>query len=137
MKYFIIIALFCGALLANDLGWSHNYQEALEKSKKSGKLIYTLITSDSCRWCRKFESTTLQDKNITKRLYQGFEVVHLSRDRDSIPKEFQTSPVPRHYFTDAKGSILYSTLGHREVECFNSFMDNAQEKAKLNRIKEK
>lgn len=135
MKYLIIVALFCVTLLANDLGWSHNYKEALQKSKISGKLIYTLITSDSCRWCRKFESTTLQDKNITKRLYSEFEVVHLSRDRDAIPTEFETSPVPRHYFTDAKGTILYSSLGHRQIECFDSFMDNAENKYQKNKEK--
>jgi len=133
MKYFILVALFCATLLANDLAWSNDYKEALEKSKKSKKLVYTLITSDSCRWCRKFESTTLQDENILKRLYSEFEVVHLSRDRDSVPSEFETSPVPRHYFTDANGTILYSSLGHRGLECFAGFMDNAEEKYQMSK----
>jgi hypothetical protein len=101
-----------------------------EKAKKSEKIIYVLITSQSCQWCRKFEQTTLQDKEITKRLYGEFEVVHISRDKQSVPSQFETSPVPRHYFTDADGNILYSSLGHRGVECFDSFMDNAQSKTK-------
>jgi len=131
MKYFMLIALFCVTLFANELGWSHDYKQALEKSKQSGKLVYILITSDNCRWCRKFESTTLQEKIILDRLYKEFEVVHISRDRDFVPKGFETSPVPRHYFTDAKGNILYSSLGHRGVECFDSFMDNAEDKIKI------
>ena len=126
MKYVLIIALFCISLLGDDLGWSHDYKAVQEKAKKSKKLIYTLITSESCKWCRKFESTTLQDEKILQRLYAEFEVVHLSRDKDTIPAEFETSPVPRHYFTDGNGKVLYSSLGHRQTECFESFMDNAQ-----------
>jgi len=130
MKY-IFIVLFLGvSIYAQDLGWSHDYKETLQKAKKSGKLVYVLLTSDSCRWCRKFESTTLQDKDIQKRLYKEFEVVHLSRDSDFIPEKFELRPVPRHYFVDENGNILYSTLGYRKVECFNSFMDNAEEKSK-------
>ncbi|MBN2817237.1 MAG: DUF255 domain-containing protein [Campylobacterales bacterium] len=133
MKTLFALLLSFGFLFGNDLGWSHDYKTAQEKALKSKKLIYTLITSESCKWCRKFESTTLQDEKILKRLYKEFEVVHLSRDKDSIPKEFETSPVPRHYFTNAKGDILYSSLGHRGVECFESFMDNAQDDTKADK----
>jgi thioredoxin-related protein len=133
MKYLISVLLLSVALFANDLGWSHDYNATVEKAKKSKKLVYTLITSDSCRWCRKFESTTLQNEDIKKRLYEEFEVVHISRDRDEVPAGFETSPVPRHYFTNTKGEILYSSLGHRELECFFSFMDNAQNKNKTSK----
>lgn len=133
MKYFILTVLFCITLFGADLGWSHNYKEVQAKAKKSNKLIYVLITSENCRWCRKFESTTLQDEMIQERLYKEFEVVHLSRDKDNVPAAFETSPVPRHYFTDANGEIVYSSLGHRGFECFDSFMDNAQNKSKTDK----
>jgi len=50
---------------------------------------------------------------------------------DVIPKEFETAPIPRHYFTDSKGNILYNSLGHRGVECFDAFMDNAENKIEV------
>ena len=131
MKKLLLLLMITGSLFANELGWSHDYKETIEKAQKSGKLVYILITSDNCRWCRKFESTTLQDKDIQKRLYKEFEVVHLSRDRHFIPKKFETAPVPRHYFIDAKGKILYSSLGHRGVVCFDAFMDNAEDKIQV------
>jgi len=133
MKYLLIMALLSFTVFANNLGWSHSYKEVEAKAKKSQKLIYTLITSDNCKWCRKFESTTLQNDKILKRLHQEFEVVHISRDRDKVPENFETSPVPRHYFTDVEGNILYSSLGHRGIECFESFMDNAQNKTKTDK----
>jgi len=131
MRGLIFLFMIATALFSNELGWSHNYDKSLEKAKESGKLVYVLITSDNCRWCRKFENTTLQDKAILKRLYSEFEVVHLSRDRDDIPKSFETTPVPRHYFVDVNGKVLYNSLGHRGVDCFDAFMDNAQNGLKV------
>jgi len=130
MKSFIAVSLFCTVLFGADLDWSHDYEKTREQAQKSGKNIYVLISSDSCQWCRKFEETTLEIDSIKKRLYSEFEVVHLSRDRHTVPKQFETSPVPRHYFTNSKGEIIYSSLGHRQEECFESFMDNAQNKIK-------
>jgi len=131
MKSLIILTLLVGSLFASDIDWSNNYKKTLDKAKLSGKSIYILITSDNCRWCRKFESTTLQDKVILKRLYKEFEVLHLSRDRDVIPDKFEVTPVPRHYFVTSDEEILYNSLGHRGVDCFDAFMDNAQNKLKV------
>lgn len=128
MRSFVVISLVCAVLFGADLDWSHDYEKTRQKAQKSGKLIYVLITSDSCQWCREFEETTLQNKEIQKRLYSEFEVVHISRDRHTVPEMFETSPVPRHYFTDSKAEIKYSSLGHRQQECFESFMNNAQSK---------
>lgn len=133
MKYILGIILLATLLYSDNLGWSHDYKKALVDAKKHHKLVYVLITSENCKWCRKFESTTLQDKTILKRLYKEFEVVHLSREKDSVPEKFKTSPIPRHYFLDADGKVLYNSLGHRKQACFDSFMDNAENKnAKVN-----
>jgi len=131
MRYIISLLIITTALFSMDLGWSDDYKQTLKNAQKSGKLVYVLITSDNCKWCRKFEKTTLQDKEIQKRLYAEFEVVHLSRERDFIPKNFETAPIPRHYFVDAKGTVLYNSLGHRGLECFDAFMDNAQNKLEV------
>ena len=131
MKIFVAAAFFCTILLSAEMDWLHDYKVAQEKAALSKKPIYVFITSDSCKWCRKFETTTLKDKAVLKRLYAEFELVHISRDRHSTPQIFEKSPVPRHYFTDANGTILYSSLGHRGVECFDAFMDNAQKKNKV------
>ena len=133
MKYLFSIIFLSVSLFSANLDWSHDYKQGLIDAKKENKLVYILITSDACKWCRKFEATTLQDSEIKKRLYSQFITIHLSRDRDTIPKEFETAPVPRHYFTDSQGVILYSSLGHRGVVCFDAFMDNAQDKLKVSK----
>ncbi|MEA1982738.1 MAG: DUF255 domain-containing protein [Campylobacterota bacterium] len=131
MKKLIVVLLFVTSLFGADIAWPSDYKKALADAKTQNKLVYVFITSDSCQWCRKFEATTLQDEAIKKRLYSEFVPIHLSRDKHQIPKKFETAPVPRHYFTDTEGNILYSSLGHRGVECFDAFMDNAQKKIKV------
>ena len=128
MKLLLVILFLVVGLFGSELGWSSDYKQALLKAKKEHKLVYVLITSDSCKWCRKFENTTLQDKAILKRLYSEFEVVHLSRDRNKIPKGFKSAPIPRHYFVDSNGKILYSSLGYRKADYFDAFMDFAEDK---------
>ena len=129
MKIMLFLMMLIITSIAEDVHkWSHDYKSGLQEAKKEHKLLYVFITSDSCRWCRKFESTTLQDKSVLKRLHKEFVTVHLSRDRHEIPKIFQTAPIPRHYFLDAQGKILYDSLGYRGVDCFDAFMDNAEKK---------
>ncbi|MBA1438157.1 MAG: DUF255 domain-containing protein [Epsilonproteobacteria bacterium] len=132
MKKIAFVLMLVGSLLASGINWPHDYKEALKKAKKEDKIVYVLLTSDSCRWCRKFENTTLQNKQIQKRLQKDFIAIHISRDRHFVPKIFETTPVPRHYFVDGNGNILYESLGHRGVTCFNNFMDNAEEKLEFN-----
>jgi len=131
MKYIVTMLLLAVSLMATELNWFDNYDDALKAAKKEHKLIYVFITSSQCRWCHKFEKTTLQDEGIKKRLKSEFITVHLVRDFDTVPQEFQTSPVPRHYFTDSKGKILYDALGYRDAILFDSFMDNAHDRLKI------
>jgi hypothetical protein len=131
MRAFIIVLFLSFSLQAMELGWSHDYAKALQQAKLYHKIVYVLITSPDCRWCKKFERTTLQDKGIQKRLKEDFITVHLSRGWDDIPSKFKTAPIPRHYFVDATGKILYSSLGHRDVEMFHAFMDEAKHNLKI------
>jgi len=137
MKKFLLLLFFISSLWSSDIHWPSDYKEALFQAKKEHKLVYILITSDACQWCRKFESTTLQNTQIKKRLFKNYVPIHLSRDRNQIPKKFKTAPVPRHYFTNAEGKILYSSLGYRDEVMFNAFMDNAQERNSKNQKKDK
>lgn len=133
MKKLLLLLVLITSLFSAELGWSDDYEQALVNAKKENKLVYMLITSSTCGWCQKFKNTTLQDNGVIKRLEKEFITVHLIRDFDDIPKYFVASPIPRHYFTDSDGIVLYDSLGHRDVDMFQSFMDNAQERLEMNK----
>lgn len=133
MKKIILILAMVASLFAADIDWPSDYNAALAKAKTENKIVYVLLTSDNCRWCRKFENTTLQNQAVKDRLAKEFIVVHISRDRDYVPENFETTPVPRHYFVNSDGEIVYESLGHRGIECFSIFMDDAQDNIKVNK----
>jgi len=131
MRVLIIVLLYIVSLQATQLNWLDNYKEALVQAKKEHKLIYVFISSSTCGWCHKFERTILQDETVKEKLKKEFITVHLVRDFDDVPKKFKTSPVPRHYFTDANGNILYDSLGYRKVDTFMAFMGYAHDQIKM------
>jgi len=133
MKNLLFVLFFVTSLAASQLQWTHNYTEALQKASKSHKIVYVLISSRYCKWCRKFEQHTLEDKSVQKKLASDFITVHLSREDDNIPALFKTAPVPRHYFVKADGSVLYTAIGYRDVEMFEAFMEEAEHNNKENK----
>ncbi|MBT5935392.1 DUF255 domain-containing protein [Sulfurimonas sp.] len=132
MKKLLLLLALLTSLFSVELGWMDDYKQALVDAKKENKLIYLLITSSTCSWCQMFKDITLQDKKLIQRLEKEFITVQLVRDFDKIPEGFESSPVPRHYFTDSDGVMLYNSLGYRDEETFEVFIDNAEEKFEMN-----
>ncbi len=136
MKYLVSILVLVTALFGSDLEWSNDYKAALEIAKKENKQVYMLVTSESCRWCRKFESTTLQDDGIIQRLESKYVLLHISREKDYMPSKFKKKRVPRHYFLTSDAQVVETFLGYWNVLDFNSFLDdvdviNAKNKGKI------
>jgi thioredoxin-related protein len=129
MRYLIGMIFFAVTLMATEIHWYDDYNEAIEVAKKEHKLVYVFISSSHCGWCHKFEKKILQNENVKKELKKEFVAVHLINDLDDIPQKFKTAPVPRHYFTDANKDILYDSLGYREVDTFLAFMGYAEEQS--------
>jgi len=129
MKFVWITMLLISSLLSAELGWSDDYEASLKLAKKENKDIYALITSSTCRWCRKFENTTLQDKEVLKKLNKKYILVHLDRDIDDLPQWFDVRRVPKHYFVTAKGKEIYSFLGYWDSLDFKSYLGDV-DKAK-------
>jgi len=132
MRYFSVLILLISTIYASNLNWSHNYEATIKQAKKEHKRVYMLITSKDCRWCRKFESTTLQEKEVLKRLKKEYILLHISRDEDYMPEYFKKKRVPRHYFLNRDGDIIYSFLGYWVAEDFFSFLDDVDKRYKKN-----
>ena len=130
MKVLLITIALISTLFSAELDWPNDYNKALEIAKKENKHVYMLITSESCRWCRKFEATTLQDEATLERLKSKYVLLHISRDRDYMPSKFKKKRVPRHYFITQKGEVIYSFLGYWNAEDFDSFLDDVDRRYK-------
>ena len=124
MKYFGMFLLLVSTLLSADTQWSNDYEVALKKAQKEHKSVYMLITSESCKWCQKFENTTLANEGVMQKLGAKYVLLHINRDKDSLPKKYKSKRVPRHYFITPKGEVIYTFLGYWDVQDFSSFIDD-------------
>ncbi len=125
MRYFILVAVFISTLSA--LNWSSDYEAALKEAKKEKKDIYLFLGSEYCKYCDKFKEEVLIKDEVIKRLKKSYVLLYLSRDIDDIPAGLETKPVPRHYFLDEKGKVIYTTIGGRSVEGFYELLDEVKD----------
>lgn len=126
MKILLGVWLLAFSLWAGAISWNSSYEQALVKAKKTNKPIMVVITSETCRWCRKLEATTFQDNGIVLRVNSSFEAVNVTKDKAIYPKNLTAKMVPMSYFIDPKTSkVLYSIPGFWGVEDYNSILDDA------------
>ncbi len=136
-KILIIHLLFGLFLSLNALEWQDEYEDAQVLALKENKIIYAFIVSNSCRWCRKMEETTMLDKEIIKRLEKDFVVVELIRGFDTYPDTLTTKMVPKHFFFTPQEKKIFSIPGYWDVEDFASILDDVVSRYKKNKGKEK
>jgi uncharacterized protein YyaL (SSP411 family) len=130
MKYLILTLLLISSLWSAELGWSDDYETSLKVAQKENKDLYVLITSSTCRWCRKFENTTLQDKEVLKMLNEKYVLVHIDRDIDDFPSWMNIRSVPRHYFVTPKDEEIFTFVGYWDSLDFKSFLGDVEKEYK-------
>jgi hypothetical protein len=128
MKKIIILFLFITSLFSEQIGdlkFSNDYKKIIKQAKKENKRVYMLITSSSCGWCRKFENETLPDWTVAENL-EKYLLLHIDRDKDFIPSTYDKKRVPRHYFLTSDAHEIYSFLGYRNIDDFNSNVNDVE-----------
>ena len=128
MRYIITILLMLGALHGAEVAWNSSFAAAKAKAQKENKIIYAVITSETCRWCRKLEATTLEDKSDIKNLNQRYASVALTRGKDKYPPCLKAPMVPMTYFLAPDGRVIYSVPGYWQTEDYLSMMGDVQRK---------
>ncbi len=127
MRKILLLVLFTSSLLlASEIHWLHNYDEAIKKAKQEHKDIYIFIGADECRFCVLLKKKALSKKSVIERLNSEYIPVYLSRDQHKIPSKFATQGVPRHYFLSSDGKVFHEDRGSREESGFLSILDEAE-----------
>lgn len=125
MRVLVFILSFVLTLLALD--WSDDYNGALAEAKHNNKDIYLFLGSEHCPYCAKFKKSVLEQKDVENRLKKEYVLLYLSREIDDIPSHLETKPVPRHYFLDKNGKIIYTTIGDRTKDGFYEMLDEVKD----------
>ena len=128
MRIFMFITMFALAIFANEIEWEESFAEAKAKAQKEDKIIYALITSETCRWCRKLESTTLEEESVVENVNNKYAAVALTRGKDKYPPCLKAPMVPMSYFLTPEGRVLYSVPGYWSKDDYLSMMEDVERK---------
>jgi len=128
-KILIILCINVFTLFGAELNWAGSYKEAIIKAKTENKNVMLLITTKSCRWCKKLESETLSDNSIVSRMNKDYISIHVTRGEGGYPEELVATGVPASYFLNSDGKpIIKKVLGYWNVEDYHSFLDDVDYK---------
>lgn len=128
-KIFLLLLLTFFSLHSAEIIWADSFKEALAKAQKEDKNLMVLITTETCRWCRKLESETLTDEAVVARLNREYISVHLTRGLDEYPPYLDASGVPAIYFLDRTGQpIIKRVRGYWNAEDYLSYLDDVDYK---------
>jgi len=128
MRFIMTLFLLLSSLMAEEVQWNSDFAAAKAKAQKEDKIIYAVITSETCRWCRKLESTTLKDPKIIKNLNAKYAAVAITRGEGEYPQCFKAPMVPMTYFVAPDGRIIYSVPGYWQEEDYLSMMGDVERK---------
>lgn len=126
MKHFILVTLLISSLFSARLDWLHDYNSALILAKMQNKDVYLFIGANECKYCDKFVKETLSKVDVINKLKEDYILLYMSRDEHKIPDKFEKYGVPRHYFLNYKGDIIYKTNGSRELDGFYQLLDEVE-----------
>jgi len=128
-RFLILLCLSFASLHAAEVLWVDSFKEALAKAQAENKNLMVLITTETCRWCRKLESETLKDGSVISRLNKDYVSVHLTRDVDEYPRYLNAPGVPATHFLDRAGQpIIKRVMGYWNAEDYNSYLDDVDYK---------
>src|SRR3982751_3368285 len=64
----------------NPVDWYPWGNEAFEKAKKEGKLVFLSIGYSSCHWCHVMERESFADEAVAKLMNDGFVCIKVDRE---------------------------------------------------------
>ena len=130
MRILLLVALFISTMFAGEIEWNSGYEVAKAKAQKEDKIIYAVITSETCQWCRRLENSTLEDRAVVENMNSKFSAVALTRGKDKYPPCLKAKMVPMSYFLTPDGRVLYSVPGYWNEEDYLSILGDVERKYK-------
>ena len=123
MKILVALIMMTSLLLASNINWYSNYNEARSIAKTEHKPIIVMITASWCGVCNMMKNSVFTDSKIIKKQNAKFISVMLDKDKNVVPKEFKVYGTPTFYFLDYKGELVEMYMGGSNMFGWNEKLD--------------
>lgn len=107
-----------------------SFEQAFEKAKKEGKLVFVNYTTKGCSPCKMMEKSVYTDASLAKKMNENFVCIKQDPIKDkNLEKrargEHGIKGFPTMIFFKAEGDMLSKDAGFKSVEQINQLIDNS------------
>jgi len=102
-----------------NLEFYTSLNQAAQFASDNDKMLFVYLRSESCGWCKKFESESFRDDSITSLLNTNFVLltIDIYKQKD-IATEMGVRGTPTSLFYDASGKEILRIPGYEESAQF-------------------
>jgi len=116
MKKILIGLVFLSTLLFSaEIHWLHDFKLAMTEAKKQHKPIIFVATKDGCKYCTMLKTTTLQDKDVIKKINEKCVALKLNLYEKGSVLPYMlavyTKGFPTIWFLNEDGKALFEPVG--------------------------
>lgn len=122
MKYISFLVFLLFTSFANGQGidfFTGTWEEALEKAKTEGKIIFVDAYAQWCGPCKRMAKTTFKDPKVGDYFNANFINMKLDMEKKestSFRRKYPVSAFPTLYFIDGKGDVVHKLKGAQQSE---------------------
>lgn len=129
---FVLISVAPAATLAQEGGWTNDYNAAVRDAKAKNRPIVIDFCMANCPPCRQLEMVTFRDPSVAKKLAEQFVTVRI--DKDAAPAFVQQLGIanfPTLVFAAPDGKILGKHAGFVDAQRFHQQLDRALQESRV------
>ena len=118
------MVFYCGVLMAQDrsiLFEKTSFQEALNKAKTSGKMLFVDCYTSWCGPCKKMATSVFTQNDVADYFNKNFISLKVDCEKGEGPelaKRFHVSGYPTMVFLDGEGNVLSKLVGGSDAAKF-------------------
>jgi thiol:disulfide interchange protein len=105
----------------STVNWEKDYGAAIEKARKSGKLLLVEIGASWCGLCQKMDDVTYSDPDVVEKLNGEFVPLKIdldTRQGKDLAAKHKFNAVPTALILDAQENLKQKLTGFRGPEKF-------------------
>ena len=121
-RVFVLLLLGSASLLAQGVSWL-NWEEALEATRATGKVIMIDAVRDGCHFCVDMDRAVFEDAQMAEYIQRCFIPVKVNLSNEAMPLDLSVPMTPSFYFIEGGTELLKMIPGSWNKEDFRSFLD--------------
>lgn len=118
----VALLINLNSMAQTQFNYSQNWDSLLSVATKNNQLIFLDAYTDWCGWCKVMDRNTFADKGIGGAMNRYFVNVKYEMEKEEMGKKialkYAIGSYPTYLIFNAKGELIYQTMGYEPPEQF-------------------